>query len=108
MGVILRVQKLFYKDTHIGDIVTNLEKSNFPWVGGSFVGNENFEKFRAFFKFYHHPLDENRLSDFDADLYDETNWKIKAVSTSVVDGIFTPYIFEEDGNISFRYYAFDL
>ena len=77
-------------------------------VGGSFTASENFENLREFFQFYRHPLDENRLNNFDADLYDETNWKIKDVSASVVDGIFTPCIFEEDGNISFRYYDFDV
>ena len=101
-------KKLFYKDTHIGNITLKPD-GDFPWAYGNFAKSENFENFKEFFAFYR-PVTEkidSDISKFDENLFDEGNWTIRDESKSEAIGIYTPYVFEEDNHIGFRYYMTD-
>jgi len=92
--------KLFYKNTHICDFIDAV--GDFPWVHGTIVKRQEYEKFKDFFAFQ--VLREREDSDgtkFDPELFDENNWTIE--DGEEIIGIFEPYIYDETNLIKYRY-----
>ncbi len=88
---------LLFKDNIIG-YINNIYQEQ-CWIYGDFEGSDKYREYREFFKTIvcEEGFDE---SDFDCELFVDTNWMVE--DNGALLGIFIPAIYD-DGEISFRY-----